>query len=35
MAPARLVSGSFTHSEEFVQVTVSPPGRVAAPFKLP
>jgi hypothetical protein len=24
MAPARLVSGSFTHSDEFVQVTVSP-----------
>jgi hypothetical protein len=30
MAPARLVSGSFTHSEEFVRVTVSP-GQVAAP----
>jgi hypothetical protein len=24
MAPARLVSGSFTHSEEFVRVTASP-----------
>ncbi|HEV2921295.1 MAG TPA: trypsin-like serine protease [Actinomycetota bacterium] len=24
MAPARLVSGSFTHSEEFVRVTVGP-----------
>jgi len=24
MAPARLVSGSFTQSEEFVRVTVSP-----------
>jgi hypothetical protein len=24
MAPARLVSGSFTHSDEFVRVTVSP-----------
>jgi hypothetical protein len=24
MAPARLVSGSFTHSEEFIRVTASP-----------
>ena len=24
MAPARLVSGSFTHSDEFVRVTASP-----------
>ena len=24
MAPARLVSGSFAHSEEFVRVTASP-----------
>jgi len=24
MAPARLISGSFTHSEEFVRVTASP-----------
>ena len=30
MAPAWLVSGSFTHSDEFVRVTASP-GQVAAP----
>ena len=30
MAPVRLISGSFTHSEEFVRVTASP-GQGAAP----
>jgi hypothetical protein len=30
LAPARLVSGSFTHSEEFIRVTASP-AKAAAP----